>query len=100
MFTTLFQSASGKSRRSISLQVETLEGRDMPSTLPVSLNPTPFVDWPPPPTMAYQVIGEKSEPSHSVHESAIWPPPPPSALGAGTGYEVMISRASGEEIPQ
>ena len=59
MFETIFDSMNckyGAARRSTRLEVESLEGRDMPSTL--------ASDWPPPPTAL----------------AAVWPPPPPAKI--------------------
>ncbi len=51
MFQTLFRNVPGKSRRTFMLGVETLEGRNMPSTLSTVVEPAS--DWPPPPSAVH-----------------------------------------------
>ena len=75
-----FAHKTGSPRRTVRLGVETLEGRDMPSTLPV---------------LAYQA------------PQAVWPPPPPTVqvcLLPSTGAHDVVPfdhrDPIGEEIPQ
>jgi hypothetical protein len=92
MFQTYF-STTGKSRGAVRLGIETLEGRDMPSTLPVLHAPAPQAAWPSPsptvqvsypPSISAMPIGEEipqTEPISPITVMSFVPP------------------RSGEEIP-
>lgn len=92
-----------KSQKSVFLQVETLEGRDMPSTIPAPIHSPLQAEWPPPPAMQMSALSIDSEisVSHGKQLTAVWPPPPPNAFVKDGAMELMEgARSRGEEIPQ
>jgi len=92
------------------LEVESLEGRDMPSTLTVPANSTPLAASPPPPLV--YISADLSSHGAPVNENAIGGTVESggasSCLPGGGNIDwshanhvqTSITRSSGEEIPQ
>ncbi|MBI3407935.1 MAG: hypothetical protein HY040_06210 [Planctomycetes bacterium] len=102
MFATLLQNLSRKSRnvpRSRRLEVETLEGRSVPSALGTLVRPAVAADWPPPPVTQAHVRetlmgGGRVDPGAANGAHII------GSAGHVASIECNITRGSGEEIPQ
>ena len=78
---------TGKPRRTTRLVVEALEGRDVPSTLPMLAPPTPSVAWP---SQAVVLGGALQTGGAGT-----------SFIAGGADHGVSIALCStGEEIPQ
>ena len=112
MFQTFFQRSTVKARRTLRPVVETLEGRDVPSTLPVLVESTPLAACHSPTVaghgaldpagaVVFRSIGEEIPQSVAVHGS-LDPAGAVSSLFAGNAhpaaYKVYFHQP--EEIPQ
>jgi hypothetical protein len=112
MFQTFFHRRTVKPRCTTRLVVETLEGRDVPSTLPVLVESTPLAAWHPPTVaghgsldpagaIVFRSIGEEIPQSVAVRGS-LDPAGAVASLFAGNAhpaaYKVYFHQP--EEIPQ
>jgi hypothetical protein len=87
MFQTFFPSKSGKPCRTTRLVLEALEGRDIPSTLQLLVDPTPPSVWRRPPVVLCGTLDPAG------------PGAPCLAGSADKGVSISL-RPIGEEIPQ
>ena len=115
MFQTSFLRMTGTHRSTRRLEVEALEGRDMPSALPVLVNPAPLAAWSPPALVHVSesaasagVIGPKAQANANAMGGPLYSGATEISLLPGSNFDVShanhvpfsITRSSGEEIPQ
>lgn len=103
MFASLLQNLSRKSRnvpRSRRLELETLEGRCVPSALATLVRPAVAAEWPPPPVTQTHVRemfmggGTRVDPGAANGAHIL------GSAGHVASITYYITRSSGEEIPQ